>query len=347
MEEKKEIMLVDEQTLRDKVYTIRGQKVMLDFDLAEIYGYTTKRFNEQIKRNSNKFEDDFLFRLTTTEISALSSRSQNATLNVAGNNRGSNIKYLPYAFTEQGIYMLMTVLRGPLAVEQSKNLIRLFKSMKDYLTENDALISARGYTALLERVANHEDDIREIKDGMADLQENMVDIKESTVSHADLSDFMKLFDDAKQQEEILILDGQPFKADLAYQKIYRRAKRKIVIIDDYINSKTLQHLAHAKPTVKVTIVSDNKGGKPLRFSEYQDFLTEYPGRSITLVRSMNKAHDRYIILDHNTKDMKVYHCGTSSKDAGRRITTITQLKDTDPYREMVKDLFANPQLLLK
>ena len=243
--------------------------------------------------------------------------------------------------------MLMTVLHGPLAVEQSKNLIRLFKSMKDYLADNDALVNARGYTALLERVADHEDDIREIKEGMDDLKENIEEIKESAVSHTDLHDFMKLFDDAKVQEEILVLDGQPFKADLAYQKIYRRAKRKMIVIDDYINTKTLQHLAHAKPAVKVTIISDNKGGKPLRFREYQDFLTEYPGRVVTLTRSMNKAHDRYIILDHNTKDMKVYHCGASSKDAGRRITTITQLKDVDGYKEMVKDLLTNPPLVLK
>ena len=335
----KEIMLVDEQTLRDKVYTIRGQKVMLDFDLAEIYGYTTAAFNQQIRRNEPRFDNDFMFQITTEDFSNLI--SQNVISSWGGRRK------LPYAFTEQGIYMLMTVLRGPLAVEQSKNLIRLFKSMKDYLAENDALVNTRGYTALLERVADHEDDIREIKEGMDDLKENIEEIKESAVSHTDLHDFMKLFDDAKAQEEILVLDGQPFKADLAYQKIYRRAKRKMIVIDDYINTKTLQHLAHAKSTVKVTIISDNKGGKPLRFREYQDFLTEYPGRVVTLTRSMNKAHDRYIILDHNTKDMKVYHCGASSKDAGRRITTITQLKDVGAYKEMIKDLLANPPLVLQ
>ena len=339
MGDKKEIMLIDEQILRDKVYTIRGQKVMLDFDLAEIYGYSTKNFNRQVSNNSDKFDDDFRFQLNVDEFENL--RCNNCTSSWGGT------RYLPYAFTEQGIYMLMTVLHGPLAVEQSKNLIRLFKSMKDYLADNDALVNARGYTALLERVADHEDDICEIKEGMDDLKENIEKIKESAVFHADLNDFMKLFDDAKAQEEILVLDGQPFKADLAYQKIYRRAKRKMIVIDDYINTKTLQHLAHAKPAVKVTIISDNKGGKPLRFREYQDFLTEYPGRVVTLTRSMNKAHDRYIILDHNTKDMKVYHCGASSKDAGRRITTITQLKDVDAYKEMVKDLLANPPLVLK
>ena len=341
----KEIMLIDEQTLRDKVYTIRGQKVMLDFDLAEIYGYTTMAFNQQVKRHYERFPKDFMFTVSPSELSNLSISQNVISIQTAGV-KGGRSKPI-HAFTEQGIYMLMTVLHGPLAVEQSKNLIRLFKSMKDYLAENDALISGRGYTALLERVADHENDIREIKEGMEDLKENIEEIKEGAVSHTDLSDFMKLFDDAKAQEEILVLDGQPFKADLAYQKIYRRAKRKMIVIDDYINTKTLQHLAHAKPSVKVTIISDNKGGKPLRFRECQDFLTEYPGRVVTLTRSMNKAHDRYIILDHNTKDMKVYHCGASSKDAGRRITTITQLKDVDAYKEMIKDLLANPPLVLQ
>lgn len=332
----KEIMLVDEQTLRDKVYTIRGQRVMLDFDLAEIYGYETRYFNRQVQNNIDRFKGDaFMFRLSQSEFSHLM-------CNFFTSNRGGRRKP-PYAFTEQGIYMLMTVLKGDLAITQSRTLIMLFKEMKDYLTDNISTVSLpgeHGYTALLEQVASHENEIRSIEESMTEIKDNMV-------THTDLHDFMKLFDDAKAQEEILVLDGQPFKADLAYQKIYRRGKRKIIVIDDYINTKTLQHLAHAKPAVKVTIISDNKGGKPLRFRECQDFLTEYPGRVVTLTRSMNKAHDRYIILDHNTKDMKVYHCGASSKDAGRRITTITQLKDVDAYKEMIKDLLANPPLVLK
>jgi len=120
-EENKEIAIIDETTLKSKIYHIRNQKVMLDFELAEIYGYSTKRFNEQVKRNIEKFEgDDFMFRLTDEEVYELSrchfgtlnngqvyelSRSHFATFNkVQG--RGSNIKYNPYAFTEQGIYML-------------------------------------------------------------------------------------------------------------------------------------------------------------------------------------------------------------------------------------------------
>ena len=324
--EKKELAILDERSLRNKIHIIRDQQVMLDFDLAEIYGYTTTRFNEQVSRNIDKFDSDFMFELTRDEFQNLI--SQNATSSWGGRRK------LPRAFNEQGIYMLMTILRSDLATIQSKTLIRLFKSMKDYIIENQQLmITQKDYLALAEKVNSNTADIKTIKENM--------------VTKADLSDFMKLFDSGIEHDEILILDGEPFKADLAYQKIYRKAKKKIVIIDDYISTKTLHHLLYSKANVKLTIISDNKGKPPLRKSEYADFLLENPGRNIDFFTSAKKAHDRYIILDHNTKDTKVYHCGASSKDAGKKITTITQIKDISNYGEMVKDLLNNPTLVLK
>ncbi len=112
----------DLMNIENKILVIRGQQVMLDRDLAEIYGYETKNFNRQVKNNIDKFDEDFMFQLTKEETDTLS-RCKNFTLNEK-DGRGSNIKYLPYAFTEQGIYMLMTVLKGDLAVRQSKALIR-------------------------------------------------------------------------------------------------------------------------------------------------------------------------------------------------------------------------------
>ena len=99
-----EIAIIDERTIRDKIYEVRGEKVMLDFELAEIYGYTTKAFNQQVKNNIEKFDDDFRFRLTKEEFQIL--RSKNFTSSWGGT------RYLPYAFTESGIYMLMTVLKS-------------------------------------------------------------------------------------------------------------------------------------------------------------------------------------------------------------------------------------------
>lgn len=329
MTEKKEIMIVDEQSLKDKIHVIRGRQVMLDFDLAEIYGYSTSAFNQQISRNKERFDEDFMFRLTKSEYGIL--MSQNVISNWGGRRK------MPNAFTEQGIYMLMTVLKGDLAIKQSKTLIRLFKSMKDFIIENQQLmITLKDYIALDKKVESNTNDIREIKSTL-----------DTLVTKTELSDLMKLFDSDIDNDEILILNGEPFKADLAYQKIYRRAKRKLVVIDDYISTKTLQHLLHSKPAVKLTIISDNKTRSPLRQTEYADFLRENQGRSIEFITTANKAHDRYIILDFNTKDMKVYHCGASSKDAGNKITTITQVKDVFNYKEMVKELLVNPPLMLR
>ena len=123
-----EIAIIKEEDIKDKIYVIRGLKVMIDSDLAEIYGYTTKAFNQQIRNNADRFDEDFMFQLSEDEYSNLRSKFLTSSLE---DNYGGR-RYLPYVFTEQGIYMLMTVLKGEKAVEQSKALIRIFKNMKDY-----------------------------------------------------------------------------------------------------------------------------------------------------------------------------------------------------------------------
>ena len=325
------LIIVDESTLKDKIYTIRGQQVMLDFDLAEIYGYTVSAFNQQVKRNMDRFSDDFMFELTREEM-VLLSKSQNVISIQTVGTKGGRSKPVK-AFTEQGIYMLMTILKGDLAVEQSKTLIRLFKTMKDYLIENQPLLTQKNYFALVDRVEKNTQKIEAMQETM--------------VMKADLSDIMKLFDQGLSNEEILILDGKPFKADEAYQKIYRSAKSKIVIVDDYIGTKTLHHLAHSKKNVKITIISDNAARPKLSLTEYNDFITENPGRTITFLQSLHRAHDRYIVLDEGTKDMKVYHCGASSKDAGKRITTITRIIDIDDYKATINAMLGNPVHVLR
>ena len=110
-----EIAVINEENIKDKIFIIRGKQVMLDSDLAMIYGYETKNFNRQVKNNIDKFDDDFMFQLTSLDLDELS-RCKNFTLN-SNIGRGHNIKYMPYAFTEQGIYMLMTVLKRELNEE--------------------------------------------------------------------------------------------------------------------------------------------------------------------------------------------------------------------------------------
>ncbi len=218
-----EIIIHDENDLRTKIYTIRGKQVMLDFDLAAIYGYTTKRFNEQVKNNIEKFDDDFKFQVTWEEleiISSLCSRSKISTLNTG---RGSNVKYLPYAFTEQGIYMLMTVLRGDLAIKQSKILIRLFKTMKDYIIEREHLIGYDDVARLAIQTSQNTNNIAENTKDIAKIKENM----------ATKDDVVKIIEDFSSYEmkkDFLFLNGKSVEADLAYQQIYAEAKKTIFVI---------------------------------------------------------------------------------------------------------------------
>ena len=240
-EKNKEIVVIDETTIKSKIYYIRNQKIMLDFELAEIYGYSTKRFNEQVKRNNEKFDDDFMFQLTDEEIAELS-RSQNATLN-KGTGRGSNIKDNPYAFTEQGIYMLMTVLRGELAVKQSKALIRMFKQMKDFIIENQDFISPKDLVQIAVQTNQNTKDIAEIKSQMA--------------TKEDLKKVMENFIDPDTYKHFLLMNGDKIEADVAYTKIYNSAKKSIFVIDNYIGLKTLELLRTAKDNVEVIIFSLN------------------------------------------------------------------------------------------
>ena len=138
-EETKELITTDD--IRSKVYIIRGQQVMLDKDLAEIYGYEVKKLNQQVKRNIERFPEDFMFRLSNSEIDSV--RSQIVTSRKKGFFAGQEggRRYLPYAFTEQGIYMLATVLRGKLAEQQSIFIMRTFREMRHYIRQNQQFVT--------------------------------------------------------------------------------------------------------------------------------------------------------------------------------------------------------------
>ena len=162
IEQKTEIAIIDEQTIRDKMYVVRGVQVMLDFELAEIYGYETKNFNRQVKNNAEKFDgEDFMFRLTKNEIYELSRCKNFTTIQTKGVKGGS--AYLPYAFTEQGVYMLMTVLRGDVAIRQSRALIRVFKAMKDYIVQNQPLIDQHNYLRLSLQMTEMQKEISTVR----------------------------------------------------------------------------------------------------------------------------------------------------------------------------------------
>ena len=137
-----------------------------------------------------------------------------------------------------------------------------------------------------------------------------------------------------------------FKADFAYQKIYGTAEKNIIVIDDYLGLKTLRHLASAKSGIQITIISNNKGKNPLKLADYDDFLKEYPDIKIKFIASYGRINDRYIAIDFDTEKEKLYHCGASSKDAGHRITTITEIKGIADYKNTLESLLLNRELNL-
>lgn len=324
---KNEIVIHNEQDLKSKIYTIRGLRVMLDFDLAEIYGYETKNFNRQVKNNIEKFDNDFMFQLSDSEVEYFS-RCKIFTLNTG---RGSNIKYKPYAFTEQGIYMLMTVLRGDVAIQQSKMLIRLFKGMKDFIIEREHIIGYDEVAKLAIQTSQNTKDIALLKENMA--------------TKADVAHIIEDFTNPEMKKDFLFLNGKSVEADLAYQEIYARAKETVLVIDNYIDLKTLVLLKSARKNVKITIFTDNKG-KGLHQKEFDDFSKEYPNIALTLKTANGIFHDRYIILDFGTNNETIYHCGASSKDAGKKVSSVMTIADNEAYKPLIKNLLKNHDVVL-
>lgn len=206
MAENTELMMVD--NICNRVYVIRGQQVMLDYDLAEIYGYEVKRLNEQVKRNIARFPEDFMFQLTKDEDKIL--KSQIATSSWGGKRK------LPYAFTEQGIYMLATVLRGELAEQQSIFIMRTFREMRHYIRQNQQfvtqsemhLVSAR-VSEISVQMSNMADRQKKAEQDIQGIQKNIDTLSENFVSDKDFKNFV-------------IYKGQKFEADVAYIDIYIR-----------------------------------------------------------------------------------------------------------------------------
>ena len=330
-EKNKEIVVIDETTIKRKIYYIRNQKVMLDFELAEIYGYETRAFNQQVKRNNEKFDDDFMFQLTDEEVYELS-RSQNVTLK-RGTGRGSNIKYNPYAFTEQGIYMLMTVLRGELAVKQSKALIRMFKQMKDFIIENQDFIGSKELVQIAIQTNQNTKDIAVIKSQMA--------------TKEDLKKVMDNFIDPETYKHFLLMNGDKIEADVAYTKIYKSAKKSIYVIDNYIGLKTLELLRAARDKTQIVVFSDNVKNKDMLTKNIlDDFRKDYPNIDLKLKIAGKKYHDRYIAIDYGTENEAFYLCGASSKDAGNKISSITKIEESskDMYHDMFSKMLNNKDL---
>ena len=308
---------------------------MLDYDLAEIYGYEVKNLNQQVKRNIARFPEDFMFQLTKDEIPEDFLKSQIATLNENGNKRGLHIKKLPFAFTEQGIYMLATVLRGELAEQQSIFIMRAFREMRHYIKQNQQFVTQsemRLVTAKVSeisvQVAGVADWKKKAEDRFDSIQRSIDTLNENFVSDKDFKNFV-------------IYKGQKFEADAAYIDIYQQARKSIYVVDDYVNTKTLQLLSQKHAGVEVILFTENGHGKRgfLTTAVVNDFIQEYPPLRI---KPNADCHDRLIVLDYGKPTEQVYHCGASSKDAGKKLCAINVILETSMIHPVIDKLLLSP-----
>ncbi len=340
--EKAEIAVVEvtEELLKKRLYEIRGVKVMLDFELAEIYGYTTTALNQQVRNNQKKFDEDFTFRLTKEEYNNLISK--NLTSSWGGRRKP------PMVYTEQGVYMLMTVLKGDLAAKQSKALIRTFKKMKDYILGNQNLIGQREVMQISMQTAENTTEISKLRMDLGSVEKQMSDVMEQlgdVVTKSELAEMMNGFV-SDEDNGWLMYNTKYCSADVAYSSIYSQAKKSVYLIDNYIGLRTLVLLKNAPDGVNIKIFSDNIGSGKLHNVEYTDFCKEYPNIKLTMQHTGGGYHDRFIVLDYGTKDERVFLCGASSRDAGARITSIVEDFGIDKYDPLVKRLLKNGALQL-
>ena len=283
------------EDIKNRVYWIRGKQVMLDYDLAEIYGYEVKRLNEQVKRNNRRFPEDFMFQTTREEVELVKSQ-------IATSRKGTLRRKLPYAFTEQGIYMLATVLKGELAEQQSIFIMRAFKEMRHFIANN---------ALMFEKI-------------------NAIELKQLEYQKDADEKFGKIFEymaDHEESNQKIFFDGQIFDAFSLLTEIIGHAKTDIVLIDGYIDVATLNILAKKK--TGVAVLTYTLPSAKITAQDISNFNAQYPSLE---VKKTTAFHDRFLIID----GVEGYHIGASLKDAGKKCFGITKIEGSDDIKDIMK-----------
>ena len=282
-EKKNEIVIdISENEIQKHIYNVRGVSIMLDKDLALLYGVETRVLNQAVNRNKERFPEDFMFRLTKEDCL----KSQIVILN--GEGRGKHFKYMPYAFTENGIAMLSGVLRSKIAIEINIRIMRAFSTLRNLMQINNQ-ISCR-----------------------IDLVEKRQSITEEKVDR-----ILKRLCEMDMPLQGVFFEGQLWDACSLVEKLIARAKSSILLIDNWISIETLDMLAKKNSGVAVSIVSSKHGNK-LASSDIAKFNTQYP--TLTIKESA-AFHDRFLILD----DKEIYLIGASLKDLGKKCFAFTKM----------------------
>lgn len=293
MTEDKNLVIVDNREIQNMIYTIRGKQVMVDSDLATLYQVTTKRLNEQVRRNKNRFPSEFMFRLTAEEYEYL--RSHFATS--SEDNAHGGRRYMPYVFTEQGIAMLSAVLKSDIAVEVSVKIMNSFVEMRRFLISNQEMFSR------LDRI-----EIKQL---------------ETDRKFEEVFNYMAANTEIKQN---IFYDGQIYDAFSFIVGLIEKAKKEIILIDNYVDVNTLNILCKKNKGINVVVATAGKGN--LSTKDITKFNAQYPKLS---VKTTTDFHDRFLILDK----CEVYHIGASIKDAGKKSFGITKIEDKGLVKSLV------------
>ena len=281
--------------IASKIVIIRDVQVMIDRDIAELYGVETKRLKEQVNRNIERFPEMFMFQLDNEEFAHW--RSQFAT----SKSDQKGLRYAPYAFTEQGVAMLSAVLRSERAIKVSIEIMNAFVQMRHYLHRNIAL------TSRLDAVENRVD----AKFLEHDVKFMKIDENFSKIFHA-------LDSSPQKAKEGVFFRGQIFDAYAFFQDIIKMAKKRIVLIDGYVDLSVLERLAVKQKNVAVTIFTDSRA--ELQQIDVDRFNEQYPKVSMDYTKKM---HDRFLIIDNR----ELYHIGASLKDLGKACFAFEKMED--------------------
>ena len=285
---------IDDAFIKSRIYTVRSVQVIIDRDLASLYGVEAKYLNRQVKRNIERFPEDFMFQLTKEECL----RCQIVTLNEG---QGQHLKYMPYAFTENGIAMLSGVLRSHTAIEINIKIMRVFNAMRRALAS---------MAPILERIAETE---------RRQLEDRAKQIADQSRNEERFDTIFKAMDGGDFPPQKVFFDGKHYDAYSFAKKLVRKAAKKIVLVDGYSDEVTLDILSQKKGGVEVLVATSQKMiDKHLTSVAVEKFNKQNP--TLT-VKAVGTFHDRFLILD----DKELYHFGASLKDLGRQYCAVTKM----------------------
>ena len=286
------------EDIKNLIYTIRGEQVMLDSDVAMLYHYETKNVNKAVKRNIDRFPEEFCFQLTENEFQTLKFQigTSKQNLEIKDKLRGGR-RYLPYVFTEQGIAMLAGVLKNDIAVKVSINIIKTFIEMRKFISLNGQVF---------ERLTNME-----------------YKLLEHDKKFDEVFNQLQLEDNIKQK---IFFDGQIWDSYSLIIDIIKKANKKILIIDNYIDDSILKMLVKKKIHTEVVILTSEKSN--IDTLDIKKFNKEYP---LLKVAKTNKFHDRFIVIDNK----EMYHLGASIKDLGKKCFGINKIEDMNIIEKII------------